>query len=99
MRAKVFLASLAVSAAALAFLTVVIASDRVAPANTASEELRSVAQEAVLAFALTIPFALALAWLASALLSKRVRAIAAVAQRYKTGDLTRPSYDYGPDEL
>ena len=69
------------------------------PLTTVLEQMRRVGGQAVLAFALAIPFALALAWLASALLSKRVRAIAAVAQRYGTGDLTRPSYDYGPDEL
>ena len=69
------------------------------PLTTVSDQIRRVGGQAVLAFALAIPFALALAWLASALLSRRVRAIAAVAQRYRTGDLTRPSYDYGPDEL
>ena len=69
------------------------------PLTTVLEQMRRVGGQAVLAFALAIPFALALAWLASALLSKRVRAIATVAQRYRTGDLTRPSYDYGPDEL
>ena len=69
------------------------------PLTTVSDQIRRVGRQAVLAFALAIPFALALAWLASALLSTRVRAIAAVAQRYRKGDLTRPSYDYGPDEL
>ena len=69
------------------------------PLTTVSDQIRRVGRQAVLAFALAIPFALALAWLASALLSKRVRAIAAVAQRYRKGDLTRPTYDYGPDEL
>jgi two-component system phosphate regulon sensor histidine kinase PhoR len=69
------------------------------PLTTVADQIRRVGRQAVLAFALAIPFALALAWLASALLSKRVRAIAAVAQRYRKGDLTRPSYDYGPDEL
>ncbi len=69
------------------------------PLTAVSDQIRRVGRQAVLAFALAIPFALALAWLASALLSKRVRAIAAVAQRYRKGDLTRPTYDYGPDEL
>ena len=69
------------------------------PLTTVSEQIRRVGQQAILAFALAIPFALALAWLASALLSSRVRAIAAVAQRYRKGDLTRPSHDYGGDEL
>jgi len=69
------------------------------PIATVAEELRRVGLQAVLAFALAAPLALALAWLASAILSKRVRAIAEVAQRYSKGDLTRPTYDYGPDEL
>ena len=69
------------------------------PLTTVAEQIRQVGTQAVLAFTLSIPFALALSWLASALLSKRVRAIAAVAQRYRQGDLTRPTYDYGPDEL
>ena len=69
------------------------------PLTTVAEEIRRVGVRAVLAFMLAIPFALTLAWLASSLLSQRVRAIAAVAQRYSKGDLTRPTYDYGPDEL
>jgi two-component system phosphate regulon sensor histidine kinase PhoR len=69
------------------------------PLTTVSEEIGTVGLQAVLAFTLAIPLALGLAWLASALLSRRVRAIAAVAQRYKKGDLTRPTYDYGADEL
>ncbi len=43
--------------------------------------------------------AVVLAWLFSALLSRRVQRIAAVARRYSEGDLTRPVYDYGSDEL
>jgi two-component system phosphate regulon sensor histidine kinase PhoR len=69
------------------------------PLTTVSDELRRVGSQAVLSFGLAVPFALALAWLASALLSKRVKAIAGVAERYSKGDLTRPTYDYGPDEL
>jgi two-component system phosphate regulon sensor histidine kinase PhoR len=69
------------------------------PLTTVSGEIRRVGLQAVLAFALAAPFALGLAWLASAFLSKRVRLIADVAQRYGKGDLTRPSYDYGADEL
>src|SRR5207253_6879212 len=69
------------------------------PLTTVAEHHRRVGTQAILAFPLAIPFALALAWLASALLRTRVRAIAAVAHRYSKGDLTRPTYDYGPDEL
>jgi len=97
-RTKIFLASLGVTAAALAVLTVIVAYDHT-PSAAVADELRRVGQQAVLAFSLVIPVALALAWVASALAGKRVRAIAAVAQRYRKGDLTRPNYDYGPDEL
>jgi len=69
------------------------------PLTTVAEEIRRVGGQATLAFLLAIPFALALAWLASAVLSKRVRMVATVAQRYRKGDLTHPTYDYGPDEL
>jgi two-component system phosphate regulon sensor histidine kinase PhoR len=69
------------------------------PLTTVAEQIRRVGGQAALAFLLAIPFALTLAWLASAFLSKRVRAIAEVAQRYGKGDLTRPTYDFGPDEL
>ena len=43
--------------------------------------------------------ALALAWVTSILLSRRVRAIAAVAERYARGDWSRPARDYGSDEI
>jgi two-component system phosphate regulon sensor histidine kinase PhoR len=69
------------------------------PLTTVAEQIRRVGGQAALAFLLAIPFALTLARLASAFLSKRVRAIAEVAQRYRKGDLTRPTYDFGPDEL
>src|SRR4029434_6237477 len=44
------------------------------PLTAVSDQIRRVGGQAVLAFALAIPFAFALAWLASALLSRRVRA-------------------------
>jgi len=43
--------------------------------------------------------ALGLAWGASALLSRRLTAIAAVARRYAEGDFSHPSHDYGDDEI
>ena len=69
------------------------------PLTTVAAQIRRVGTQAIVTFLLAIPFALLLAWLASALLSKRVRGIASVAQRYAKGDLTKPSYDYGPDEI
>jgi two-component system phosphate regulon sensor histidine kinase PhoR len=38
-------------------------------------------------------------WLASAMLSRRLRAIAAVAERYRQGDFSQPARDYGGDEI
>lgn len=48
---------------------------------------------------LSLPVAAVLAWLVSAPLGRRVNAIADVARRYATGDLTRPSVAYVDDEL
>jgi len=40
-----------------------------------------------------------LTWIASVFLSRRVAAIAAVAQRYREGDFSHPIRDYGRDEI
>ena len=47
----------------------------------------------------SLPVAGLLAWALSAPLAARVVGIAAIAQRYATGDLTRPPHGYGDDEL
>ena len=46
-----------------------------------------------------LPVAAVLAWLLSAPLARRVTAIAEVARRYASGDMTRPTRGYGDDEL
>jgi two-component system phosphate regulon sensor histidine kinase PhoR len=69
------------------------------PLTAVAQQLQRVGLGSLLALALAAPVAVALAWLFSALLSRRVQRIALVAQRYGEGDLTRPSYDYGADEL
>jgi two-component system, OmpR family, phosphate regulon sensor histidine kinase PhoR len=69
------------------------------PLTAVAQQMRRVGAGALLAFVLAAPVAVALAWLFSVLLSRRVQAIAAVAQRYGEGDLTRSTYDYGADEL
>ena len=77
-----------------------IAYVRVAlPLTAVADQARRVGANALIAFALAAPLAVLLAWLSSVVLSRRVQAIAAVAQRYSAGDLTRPSRDYGSDEL
>jgi len=54
---------------------------------------------ALWALAAGLGLALAFAWASSALLSRRLTAIAAVARRYAAGDLSRRSHDYGDDEI
>ncbi len=53
----------------------------------------------LLALAVSVPVGFGVAWLLSAPLGRRVRAIAAVAERYAAGDLTKPTHEYGDDEL
>jgi two-component system phosphate regulon sensor histidine kinase PhoR len=69
------------------------------PLTAVAEQVRRVGFNALIAFGLAAPVAIVLAWLSSALLSRRVKRIAELARRYGQGDLTRPSYDYGDDEL
>jgi two-component system phosphate regulon sensor histidine kinase PhoR len=69
------------------------------PLTSIDAQLSAVRRIALLAFGAGLLPALALAWGASALLSRRVRAIAGVAERYAVGDLSRPARDYGTDEI
>ena len=62
-------------------------------------DLAAVWRAAGLAFGVGLGVALALSWIGSALLAQRVRAIAAVAERYAAGDLSQPARDYGDDEI
>jgi two-component system phosphate regulon sensor histidine kinase PhoR len=69
------------------------------PLTEIRDQLRSVWQSALVAFGVGVVGALALAWAVSLLLSRRVKAIADVAHRYAAGDLSRPSGEYGSDEI
>ena len=69
------------------------------PLTEVRDQLATVRRIAVVAFAAGLVAASALAWGASLLLSRRVRGIAAVAERYAAGDLSRPARDYGNDEI
>jgi two-component system, OmpR family, phosphate regulon sensor histidine kinase PhoR len=69
------------------------------PLTDIAGELARLRNALLLAFLLSVPVALVAAWIFSAPLSRRVRRIAGVAARYSSGDLARPSYDYGGDEL
>ena len=63
------------------------------------DQLAAVRRLALVAFAVGLAAALALSWAFSLLLSRRVRTIAQVAERYAAGDLSRPARDYGSDEI
>ncbi len=69
------------------------------PLTEIREQLAAVLGYALVAMGAGLAAALALSWAASALVGRRVRAIASAAERYAAGDFTRPTRDYGQDEL
>jgi len=69
------------------------------PLTEIREQLSAVRRIAAFAAGVGLLGALVLAWAASAFLSRRVDAIAAVARRYAAGDFSRPARDYGRDEV
>ncbi len=69
------------------------------PLTQIRDQLAAVRRVALIAGGAALLAALGLAWIASALLSRRVRAIAAVAERYASGDFSQPVRDYGNDEI
>ena len=77
-----------------------IAVVRVAlPLTDVSHQLQSVLTAAFSALAVALIGGAVTAWLFSARITKRVRLIARVAQRYREGDLTPPQLGFGDDEL
>jgi two-component system phosphate regulon sensor histidine kinase PhoR len=69
------------------------------PLTEIDAQMTAIRNLTIVALAVTIPIALVLSWVLSAPLARRVQAIARVANRYSAGDLSRPGYDYGVDEL
>jgi two-component system, OmpR family, phosphate regulon sensor histidine kinase PhoR len=69
------------------------------PLTAIDAQVATIRYSTLAALSAAIPIALALAWMLSARLSRRVHAIARVANQYSAGDLSRPTYDYGSDEL
>ena len=69
------------------------------PLTEIDAQLATIRTMTFVALGVAIPVALAVSWFVSAPLGRRVRAIAAVAGRYAAGDLSKPAYDYGGDEL
>lgn len=94
-RTQILIASIGTTALSLAIAAALI-SWRAHEVPLGGAEARRLL---AISFVVSIPIAVALAWVFSAPLSRRVQGIAEVARRYGEGDLTRPSYDYGADEL
>jgi two-component system phosphate regulon sensor histidine kinase PhoR len=69
------------------------------PLSDVNSQLAAIGNATALALVAALAGALVLSWLFSAPLARRVEAVAAVAQRYSRGDLSRPAHDYGQDEL
>ena len=78
----------------------VIAFVRVAlPLSDIRQQLESTVLAAGAALGIALLSAIAIGWLFSSRIGHRVRAIAAVATRYRAGDLSPARLDFGEDEL
>ena len=69
------------------------------PLRDVAEQVRRIAWSAVAAFGIAAPLAVALAWITSRLVSRRVDAISALARQYTAADAVGARRDYGTDEL
>jgi two-component system phosphate regulon sensor histidine kinase PhoR len=69
------------------------------PLSDIDAQIAVIRTTALAVAAASVPLALLVSWFFSAPLGRRVQAIAGVAERYSSGDLSRSTYDYGEDEL
>jgi two-component system phosphate regulon sensor histidine kinase PhoR len=69
------------------------------PLTEVDAQLRMIGMVAIGGLAAAIPLALLVSWLVSTSLTRRVKTIARVAERYSAGDLSLPNYEHGSDEL
>lgn len=69
------------------------------PLSAIEQQLGAIRRSTLAALAVALTGALGLAWVTSLALSRRVSAIAAVAKRYASGDLSGPMRDHGHDEI
>ena len=78
---------------AIAFVRVAL------PLTDIRQQFRSVLAAIIAALAIALAGAAAISWVISTRVGRRVRAIAGVAERYGTGNLSPSGLDYGDDEL
>ncbi len=69
------------------------------PLTEVQQQVAAVRAATLVALGAAMIGALGLAWLASTLLGRRLRATADAARRYASGDLSRRLRDYEPDEI
>ena len=69
------------------------------PLSGIRQQLRNILTATLTALGVALASAVVIGWLFSARVSRRVRAIAEVAHRYRGGDLSASRLDYGDDEL
>ncbi len=69
------------------------------PLTVVQQRIWNVGRASLLGLGVALAVALVLAWTTSALLSRRLRALASIADRYRRGDLTQPIRDAGDDEV
>jgi two-component system phosphate regulon sensor histidine kinase PhoR len=69
------------------------------PLTEVGAQLTAIRALTLVALASGVPVALLVSWLITRPLARRVQAIAGVAARYAAGDLSRPSHEFGTDEL
>lgn len=69
------------------------------PLTAVEQRVRAIQRLAAVGLAIALLVGAALAWGISVLLSGRLRRIADTAERYAHGDFSRPSFEYGRDEI
>jgi two-component system phosphate regulon sensor histidine kinase PhoR len=69
------------------------------PLTDVSHQLQTVLTSTLTALGLALVGGAGIAWLLSARIGKRVRVMADLAQRYRSGDLTPPQHGFGDDEI
>ncbi|MGB7220108.1 MAG: ATP-binding protein [Vicinamibacterales bacterium] len=78
---------------AIAFVRVAL------PLTDVGQQLRPVLTVTLTSLAIAFIGAATIAWLSSARIGQRVRGVADLARRYRSGDLTPPRIDFGDDEM
>ena len=69
------------------------------PLSGIRQQLRSILTATLTALGVALAGAIVVGWVFSSRMGRRVRAIAEVANRYRSGDLSASRLDYGDDEL